>query len=79
MDKPKRGLSARRVGQGEGGLRSEGEDSTGRIIPLGQFSCAGLAARRCNFPLCRVIESSPRAKDIVPRRSLPYTPLCGTG
>ena len=49
----------------------------GELSHRGQFSCAGLAARRCNFPLptlpCPVIESSPRAKNILPRRALAYT------
>jgi len=71
--------SARQMERVREGYDEKEKIARGELYHRGQFSCAGLAARRCNFPLttlpCRVIESSPRANNTVPRRSLAYTSL----
>ena len=70
-------MSARQMERVREGYDEKEKIARGELSHRGQFSCAGLAARRCNFPLtilpCPVIESSPRAKDILPQRALAYT------
>ena len=70
-------MPARQMERVREGYDEKEKIARGELSHRGQFSCAGLAARRCNFPLttlpCPVIESSPRANNIVPQRALAYT------